>query len=201
MSNLIYLIPFISALIGLGISKGVIYLLFQPVSPKSFLGIKSQGIFPKNQQSIAKHLSGLVGKEMFSINELNSKITSTSSIEKVLPFVDEKVDYFLRVKLAEKMPMISMFIGEATMAELKSVFMEELKVIFPELMNQYTSVLLADLQLEVLIENKILNIKSSQLEQIIKLLFVKKINTFILISTIFGFLVGLLQLFIALLSH
>ncbi len=201
MHNLIYLIPIISAFIGWFISNTIIYILFQPVKPTLFLGIKLQGIFPKNQQFIAKHIGALVSKEIFSLDELNSKITSPSSIEKVIPFIDEKVDYFLRVKLAEKMPMISMFIGEATMAELKSVFMEELQELFPELMKHYTSGLFADIQLESLIESKILNIQSSQVENIFKLLFADKLKAFVLMSAAFGFIVGLLQLLVVLLSR
>ena len=201
MSNLIYLIPFIAAFIGWGISWGITYFLFQPESPRLLFGIKMQGFFPKNQQFIAKSISALVSKEIFSLAELNSKITSPSSIEKVIPFIDEKVDHFLRVKLTEKMPMISMFIGDATMAELKSVFMEELQELFPELMQHYTSGVFADIQLEKLVESKILNIQSSQIEQTFKLLFADKLKAFVLISTAFGFIIGLLQLLMVLLSR
>ena len=201
MSNLIYLIPFIAAFIGWSISWGITYFLFQPTSPTLFFGIKVQGVFPKNQQFIAKQIAVLVSKEIFSLDELNSKIASPSSIEKIIPFIDEKVDHFLRVKLTAKMPMISMFIGEATMAELKSVFMEELQELFPELMKHYTSGVFADIQLENLIESKILNIKSSQVEQAFKLLFANKLRAFVLTGTAFGFIIGLLQLLIALLSR
>jgi hypothetical protein len=50
----------------------------------------------------------------------------------------EKLDLFFREKLTAKMPMISMFIGDKTIEELKAVFMEELELLFPELMNSYS---------------------------------------------------------------
>ena len=201
MNILIYSIPLFASFIGWSISSGIIYLLFRPIVPRKFLMFKFQGILPQNQEFITKSLAGFISKEMFTINELSSIIISPSSIEKVLPFIDEKVDYFLRVKLAEKMPMISMFIGEATMVELKSVFMDELQILFPELMNEYTNGILADIPLGSLIEKKILKINSSYLELIFKQTFTKKINTFTLISTAFGFTIGILQLIIVLLFH
>ncbi len=201
MNNLVYLIPLLAAFIGWSVSWGLIKILFQPEKPLIILGFKLQGIFPKYKQRIIKSLVASLGAEVFSLSELNTKISSPSSIEKVLPFVDGKVDHFLRVKLAEKMPMISMFIGEATMAELKSVFMEELQVLFPELMQQYSASILSDFSIAEMIEEKLNNIQTSQLEQTVKQLFATQTKIVILISTAFGFVVGLLQLLLVMLAR
>lgn len=56
-----------------------------------------------------------------------------------MPFIDEKLDEFFKNKLKEKLPIISMFIGEKTITQLKSVFMDELQVLFPELIKHFTS--------------------------------------------------------------
>ncbi|MEY2865921.1 MAG: UDP-3-O-(3-hydroxymyristoyl)-glucosamine N-acyltransferase, partial [Pseudomonadota bacterium] len=46
--------------------------------------------------------------------EIEQKITSTDNVNKLMPFVETKVDEFLRVKLSDAFPVISMFIGENT---------------------------------------------------------------------------------------
>ena len=56
-----------------------------------------------------------------------------SNFDAVLPFIDAKLDDFFKRKLSEKLPMISMFIGDKTIHQLKEVFIEELKQLFPEL--------------------------------------------------------------------
>ena len=56
-----------------------------------------------------------------------------SNFDAVLPFIDTKLDDFFKRKLSEKLPMISMFIGANTINQLKEVFIEELKQLFPEL--------------------------------------------------------------------
>jgi hypothetical protein len=56
-----------------------------------------------------------------------------SNFDAVLPFIDAKLDDFFKRKLSEKLPIISMFIGDKTIHQLKEVFIEELKQLFPEL--------------------------------------------------------------------
>jgi hypothetical protein len=53
--------------------------------------------------------------------------------EKISPFIDQQLDTFFRDKLSKKMPIVSMFIGDKTISELKTVFLEELRELFPQL--------------------------------------------------------------------
>jgi hypothetical protein len=50
----------------------------------------------------------------------------------ILPLADTHVDDFLRNKLPKAMPVMSMLVGEKTIAQLKAVFMEELQNLLPE---------------------------------------------------------------------
>ena len=54
-----------------------------------------------------------------------------SSFDLVLPFIDKELDDFFKHKLSEKMPIVSMFIGDKTVTQLKEVFLEELNTLFP----------------------------------------------------------------------
>ncbi|MFZ9221383.1 MAG: hypothetical protein ACO22Y_07705 [Sediminibacterium sp.] len=79
------------------------------------------------------------------MNTLLNKETLDHSLEKIMPIIDEKLDDFFRHRLTEKLPMISMFIGDKTIQQLKSVFMEELKQMFPTLMQSFASNMQKDL--------------------------------------------------------
>ena len=63
--------------------------------------------------------------------------SSKAQFEAILPLIDEKFDQFFKQKLGEKMPMISMFIGDKTVTQLKSIFLDELQFIFPEVLNSF----------------------------------------------------------------
>ena len=65
--------------------------------------------------------------------------SSDGGLADAMPFIDEKLDEFFKNKLKEKLPIISMFIGEKTITQLKGVFMDELQDLFPELIKHFTA--------------------------------------------------------------
>ena len=194
----LFLIPIISAFIGWFTNWIAIKMLFHPREPKKILGITFQGIFPKNQQQFAAKLGKLVGEELLSFKDISSKITNPENVDKLMPFVDEHIDYFLRIKLAEKMPVISMFIGDKTIGELKIVFMEELKTLFPSLMQNYMTNLQQDLDLEEIVTQKVTAFSSDKLEDILNSIMSKEFRFIEIIGAVLGFIIGLLQIVITL---
>ena len=201
MHYIIYLIPFIGAFAGWLVSYLSIKILISPSVPKSFFGIQFQGILPKNQKKIAGTLGKLANEEIKPyISELETKITSVSNIDKMMPFVEKHIDHFLRVKLAERMPVISMFIGESTIAELKSVFIEELQSLFPELMKNYIDGMKEDLDVEKLIATKIEAVQINKLEAFMKNAIGKQLTYLGILSSTIGFVIGVIQLLIVLLA-
>lgn len=195
----LFLIPIISAFIGWFTNWIAIKMLFHPREPKKILGITFQGIFPKNQAQFAAKLGKLVGEELLSFKDIAGKITNPDNIEKVMPVVETHIDQFLRVKLAEKMPVISMFIGEKTITELKGVFMEELKTLFPTLMESYINNLQNDLDLVQIVTQKVAAFSSDKLEQILNSIMSKEFRFVEIIGAVLGFIIGLLQIGITLL--
>jgi uncharacterized membrane protein YheB (UPF0754 family) len=194
------LIPIISAGIGWYINGLAIKMLFHPKEPKKILGIRFQGILPKNQPKIAAKLGALARTEFLLFEGITAKVTNAENIEKLMPVVETHIDQFLRVKLAEKMPVISMFIGEKTISELKSVFMEELKTLFPSLMESYIINLQKDLDLAQMITQKIATIPSDQIEQLLYSIMGKQLRFLKAMGAVLGFMIGLLQLGITLLK-
>jgi hypothetical protein len=73
----------------------------------------------------------------FPIESYFPKSTTVEQFDAVLPFIDAKLDHFFTNKLAEKMPIVSMFVGDKTVAQLKAVFIEELQLLFPELVQKF----------------------------------------------------------------
>jgi uncharacterized membrane protein YheB (UPF0754 family) len=196
MNYWLILIPLISAFIGWFTNWIAIKMLFHPREPKKMLGITFHGIFPKRQQQFAEKLGKLVSTELLSFREIEEKITSPQNIEKLMPFVEEKVDEFLRVKLNEAFPIISMFIGESTIQQLKDIFMQELKVIFPEVINKHIRHLESQLDLEKIVSEKVAGFSSDKLEQILNQIMSKEFRFVEIIGGVLGFIIGLLQILI-----
>ncbi len=201
MNWILFLIPIISAFIGWFTNWIAIKMLFHPREPKKILGITFHGIFPKRQQQFAEKLGKLVSQELLSFRDIESKITSPENLEKIMPVVETHIDQFLRVKLAEAMPMISMFIGEKTINQLKEVFLAEMRSLFPVIMSNYMGKLQQDLDLEKIVVDKVSSFSSDKLESILNQIMAKEFKFVEIIGGVLGFIIGLVQILITWLSN
>lgn len=200
MSYILFLIPVISAFIGWFTNWIAIKMLFHPKEPKKILGITIQGIFPKRQQQFAEKLGKLVGEELLSFADIQQKLVHPDNIQKLMPVVEEHIDQFLRKKLAEEMPVISMFIGENTIQQLKGIFMKELESLFPLIMQRYMGHLQQELDLEKIVTQKVASFSSDKLEDILQSILSKEFRFVELIGAVLGFIIGLLQVLLTLLT-
>ena len=82
------------------------------------------------------------------LTKIIPQLTENDSFEAMRPVINDKLDDFFRHKLSAKLPMISMFIGDKTIEELKAVFMDELALLFPILINAFSANLNKDLQVQ-----------------------------------------------------
>ncbi len=201
MNLWLFLIPIISAFIGWITNWVAIKMLFRPKQPKKILGITFHGIFPKRQVQFAEHLGKLVSKELLSFSAIEEKITHPDSLKKMMPLVDEHIEHFLRNKLSATIPMLSMFIGDKTIQQLKETFMVELEELFPILMKNYMGSLQKELDLEKIVIEKVSNFSSEKLEEILLQIMSKEFKFVEIIGAVLGFLIGLLQVFITIMQN
>lgn len=200
MSYILFLIPVISAFIGWFTNWIAIKMLFHPKEPKKILGITIQGIFPKRQQQFAEKLGKLVSQELLSFADIEQKLIHPDNIQKLMPVVEQHIEQFLRQKLAEEMPVISMFIGENTIKQLKGVFMKELETLFPVIMQRYIGHLQQELDLEKIVIQKVASFSSDKLEDILQSILSKEFRFVELVGAVLGFIIGLLQVLLTLLT-
>ncbi|MGZ5247268.1 MAG: DUF445 domain-containing protein [Flavitalea sp.] len=200
MNLWLLLIPVISAFIGWFTNWIAIKMLFHPREPKRFLGMTIQGIFPKRQEQFAEKLGKLVAEELLSFKDIEQKITSPENLSAVMPYIENHIDDFLRVKLVKSMPMIGMFIGDKTINEMKKIFMVELESIFPEIMHQYMGKLQEELDLERIVTEKVKAFSSDKLESILLQIMSKEFRFVEILGGVLGFIIGIIQVLITVLT-
>ncbi len=201
MNYWLILIPLISAFIGWVTNWVAIKMLFHPREPKKILGVTFHGIFPKRQQQFAEKLGKLVSAEFLSFDDIEQKISNPENLKQILPMVDVHIDHFLRRKLPDEMPVISMFIGDKTINKMKSVFMVEIEELFPKIMKQYAGNLKKELDLEEIVYTKVSAFSSDKLEDILYQIMSKEFRFVEILGGVIGFLIGLLQVLITQLTQ
>ncbi len=175
-------------------------MLFHPREPRRFLGITFQGIFPRRQKQFAEKLGKLVSKEFLSFDDIQQKISDPANLQKIMPMIEKHVDDFLRVKLNDEMPFLSMFIGDKTISTLKRVFMQEIEALFPQVMKQFSANLQAELDLEHIVIQKVSAFSSDKLEDILYQIMSKEFRFVELIGAVIGFIIGMAQVLITVLT-
>ena len=194
----LYTIPFVSAFIYWLAIRMSLKLLFHPCRPRRVLGFRLQGVFPKKQRQMAESLGRMAAQHLFSSGDIGKTVADPENVKRILPLVEQHIDNFLRNKLKEAMPMISMFIGEKTIVQLKGIFLAELEELFPVVMRSYVSQLREDPDLGRIVAEKIADIPNDRLEAMLRSFLSGEIRFAELAGAGLGFLIGSLQILITL---
>lgn len=195
---LIYFIPLISAFIGWFTNWIAIKMLFHPKEEKRILGVKFQGIFPKRQQQFAEKLGQLVSKELISFKDISSKLNNPDTVAKAIPFIEEHIDKFIKIKLKEEIPLLSMFITDNTLSSIKKSMVHEIEDLFPALITKMTDGLQQELDIEKIVIEKVKAFSSDKLEEILNAIMSKEFRFVEIIGAVLGFIIGLIQVLLTL---
>lgn len=198
MHYTLLLIPFLAAFASWLMIRLTIKSIFRPYQPFRIAGFSIQGLFPKMKEEITGVTANDISNEILRSSFINEKLTGPETLEKAMPAIEAHIDNFLQHKLKEAIPVISMFIGEKITSQLKELFLEELKELFPSIMSQFIGNLSQSGELEKEIAVKL---QSISIEQTEALFYERFGNTLRKAETIFavgGLLAGIIQLWLTL---
>ncbi|MBP7556719.1 MAG: hypothetical protein KA821_10665 [Chitinophagaceae bacterium] len=130
-------------------------ILLYPTEPRSVLGFRVQGLLHRYRPQLIDGLAARIQTAFDKMEGLEARLTDPENFSRLKPTIEEHIDDFLRNKLKEQMPMISMFIGDKTVNTLKTIFIAEIEKLFPRVIGQYAGNLKKDLQLGKLVKEKL----------------------------------------------
>jgi uncharacterized membrane protein YheB (UPF0754 family) len=138
----------------------------------------------------------MISVEFLSFEDIEQKITHPENLQKLMPMVEAHVDNFLRNKLSDEMPFLSLFIGDKTIKSLKKIFMQELEILFPQIMKSYVGHLQEELDLEKIVTEKVSAFSSDKLEDILYQIMSKEFRFVEILGGVIGFIIGIVQVLI-----
>lgn len=191
---LVYLIPFISALIGWFTNFIAVKMLFHPREPINLGLFKLQGIFPKRQAHIAQNLGKVVAKELLSTNELKEKLVKPDNINALHAKISDRLYDYLTFQLPNKYPVIAMFVGEKTKAKVMDEVMLQIYDITPNVIDELMEKIEGSVNIEQMVSEKVTEFPADKFEQLLDKLLKNEFRFIELIGAILGFVIGCLQL-------
>ena len=183
------------AVIGFGAGWLFSALLFRPVVSRSFMGFSFQGFIPARKTLFSGQIVSLVTNEFFSGNMVSDIMTRPENFTKLMPVIEIHIDDFLRNRLKTAIPMIGMMIGDRTISQLKSVFMNELETILPIVISEHLKGVGTEKAIASAIKEKLLAIPPQQIENALR----PSTNKILCgAGLVIGLVTGLINLLIAL---
>ena len=186
--------PLISSFIGWVTTWLAIKMLFHPRNPIRILGITVQGVFPKRQRQVAQELGRIVAKELLHFDEIAGQLKDPAMLSGLTPTVEKHLDNFLQVKLKEKLPIIAMFVSNDMLQQIKAGMLEEIALLLPEIIHQYTDSLSRKIDIEKMVTDKVSGFSSDKLEQILGAVMKKEFWFLEIVAAVLGLLIGLVQM-------
>ncbi len=127
------------------------------------------------------------------IKLIEEQVNNKDTYQKILPTAEKHMDDFLRRKLPEQMPMIAMFIGDKTINELKALFMRELEILVPEIMQNYFDSIFSDTDMQNNLQKKLHLLAENNLKPLIVQHVKNAIPKITWFAILFGTIAGILQ--------
>lgn len=194
MNHWLFTIPLFTALAGWIAVWFISNSLFYPEREVNIAGIKLQGFLYRYKSVIISAIADYADTKFSFTETLENKLNHPQTLEKIMPVAEEHIDYFLRKKLVEQMPMIGMLIGEKTILQFKEIFIKELNELFPVIIKNFSGSLSADLNIKKHITEKLSEADTFKLIAPIQKGMAKQLRKIQLAGFLIGFLIGIIQL-------
>jgi uncharacterized membrane protein YheB (UPF0754 family) len=176
--------------------RGLLSFLFSPVKPIIIAGLKIQGILPRFRNQLIQETGEWINTQLMPSLKLEEKLTDPGTLNKLLPVIEEHIDDFLRNKLTQEMPMISMFIGDKTINKLKETFLKEISNLLPKLLLSFAGELQQKMDATVFLHQLSNNYPDHKIKSIFTHSLQKEIQKGTNIALLFGAIAGLIQVII-----
>ena len=198
---ILFLLPFIAALIGWMTNYIAVKMLFHPKESKNFLGITFHGVFPKRQNALAEKLGQLVADELFSISDVSAKIKEFATSDEAMNEVGKRIEMTIRNKLVQAFPMLAMFLSDEMVEKVTGLFKNELKDFLSATSQGMGEKLEENLNVQEMVKERVNAFSSEKLEELLNQLMKKEFKFIELVGAILGFFIGCIQLGISFFAY
>ena len=127
-------------------------MLFRPINPHKFLGIKIQGVFPKRKDQIAMSLADIIEQELLSKEAMMDQLLNEEHMEDI----KTKLKKVIVDRLAEAIPSaISMFLGGDVKSVIEKYMNKHSDDIFNQMLEEFKQASTDQLDIYQLVNQRI----------------------------------------------
>ena len=188
-----------TALIGWLTNLVAIRMLFRPKRQIRILGWRCQGIIPRRQQDLAARTAAIIEKELLSTGVLERQIREID----LKPFLRDYAHHLVHEGLGEKLrriPVLGGWINSATLRKIETLLAAEMQRQAKPLLMRLSGEVEKHIPVRELVEQKMSTLNVDDLERMVNQVARKEFKTIERLGAVLGFVVGLVQLTVLILT-
>lgn len=193
-------LPVMGALIGWLTNRLAIQMLFRPREGFSIAGLQVQGLIPKRRLEIAERVATIVETELLEKHFIRQKLSEFEIASPIERIAAQVVHNGVAPRL-RRLPLLGGFINDGHLAQLHAIAVEEMTRAAPALLADIANQTESRLNIAETVRTRIEGLDLDVLERLIRSLAAREFRAIEWLGGILGFIVGLAQLAILLLSR
>jgi len=198
MSWSLLLLPLVGAAIGWGTNYLAIVMLFRPKAPLRLLGFTFQGLIPRRRRELAENVAEGVARELLGSEDVAGALESETFRVQLAKVLDQRLARVLAEKLAAR-PLIGQFLTEDVLAPIRQAVIREVVNAFPAVASVLREALTEGLDVRGIVLEKLEQLDVDALEALVYRVARQEFRYIEVVGGVIGFLVGLVQVGVALL--
>jgi uncharacterized membrane protein YheB (UPF0754 family) len=171
-------------------------MIFEPEEPRSWMGLKVQGLFIKRQKEVSEAYSKIVAEKVITVPQIFDKLLEEASTEKLLPIVRKHISESIDKTAGIASSLIMFTAGTKTYEQIKQYtaerFIEELPNHIKSIFNYAEEAL----SVRETLYSRMSNLPPKEFVNFLRPVFQEDEWKLILIGAILGGVAGVFQIFI-----
>lgn len=168
-------------------------MLFRPKDKTKILFFNIQGVFPKNQATVAQRIGNMVSSELFSSKDIREKMEHPDNLHTIRNAVERRIDQYLNVTFPKNYPLTSMFVGKNRKDRIKDDLILEVEKVAPEVIEKYVQNIERELNIEEIVRKKVAELPPEKLESMLNSILQKEFRFIEWIGGVIGLMIGIMQ--------
>lgn len=183
----------IGSLIGWTTNYIAIKMLFRPYKEIKLGFFKIQGLIPKRKHEIGEGIADVVDKELLSLEDITSKISSEDIEKRIGELIDKILKNKLKDEILSLFPMAALFLNDSMLEKIKEAIKNSIVGNKDEMIKLFTEYLQEKVDIEEIVIQKVDAFSLEKIEEIICELAKKELKHIEIIGAILGAIIGAVQ--------
>ena len=117
--NAWFLLPMLGVFIGWATNWLAIWMIFEPVEPKSILGVKVHGLFIRRQQEVSDVYALIIANEVITLNQIGEALTEGPQGDRTRQMIEGAMRPAVDRAVGSARPVVRMAVGTREYDSLK----------------------------------------------------------------------------------